>query len=110
MKYRRNRMESRADILRAIRAGPCGKDLATHVMYKSNLSWTVMQEFLRELEQMKMVAIERKDNRFRGRDATIDGPEAPHGARVIVLTQRGRDWLASYEKLLEAQNPEASLS
>jgi predicted transcriptional regulator len=109
MKYRRNRMESRADILRAIRAGPCGKDLATHVMYKSNLSWSVMQEFLRELQQMKMVAVERKDNRSRSRDVTIDGPEAPQGTRIIVLTQRGREWLASYEKVLEAQNPEASL-
>lgn|SRR5487761_106575 len=109
MKYRRNRIESRADILRAIRGGPCGKDIATHVMYKSNLSWTVMQDYLRELEQMKMIAFELKDNR-RGRDATIDGPEVPQGTRIIVLTQRGRDWLAAYEKVLKAQDPEASLS
>lgn len=110
MKYRRSRIETRADVLRAIRAGPCGKELATHVMYRSNTSWTIMQDYLRELETMKMIAFERKDNRFRGRDITIDGPEASQGSRIIVLTQRGRDWLAAYEKVLKAQDPEVAVS
>jgi predicted transcriptional regulator len=57
---RRSRMEVKIDILLAIKEG-AGRP--THIMYRSNLSWTVMQGFIRTLEVQGLVrteTIERK--------------------------------------------------
>ena len=44
---RRSRMETLCDIVKAIGAGA---EKPTHIMYKANLSWTVMQGYIKELE------------------------------------------------------------
>ena len=49
---RRSRMETYCDILKAIAAGA---EKPTHVMYKANLSWTVMQSYLKSLEGRGLV-------------------------------------------------------
>ncbi len=45
-------METYGDILRAIAAGA---DKPTHIMYKSNLSWTIMQTYLKTLQAQGLV-------------------------------------------------------
>ena len=45
-------METVCDILRALAAGA---DKPTHIMYKANLSWTVMQEYIKSLEAQGLV-------------------------------------------------------
>ena len=45
-------METVCDILHAIAAGA---DKPTHIMYKANLSWTVMQEYINSLEAQGLV-------------------------------------------------------
>ena len=49
---RRSRMETLCDIVRAIGAGA---EKPTHIMYKANLSWTVMQGYIKELETQGLV-------------------------------------------------------
>lgn len=49
---RRSRMETFCDILKAIGAGA---EKPTHIMYKANLSWTVMQSYIRSLEAQGLV-------------------------------------------------------
>ncbi len=45
-------METFCDILKAIGAGA---EKPTHIMYKANLSWTVMQSYIRSLEAQGLV-------------------------------------------------------
>ncbi|MCL4519556.1 MAG: hypothetical protein M1587_10205 [Thaumarchaeota archaeon] len=47
LQSRRSRMETYCDILKAIGAGA---EKPTHIMYKANLSWTVMQGYIKSLE------------------------------------------------------------
>jgi predicted transcriptional regulator len=49
---RRSRMETFCDILRAIGGGA---EKPTHIMYKANLSWTVMQSYIKSLEAQGLV-------------------------------------------------------
>ena len=52
LQSRRSRMETYCDILKAIGAGA---EKPTHIMYKANLSWTVMQGYIRALEVRGLV-------------------------------------------------------
>lgn len=45
-------METFCDILRAIGAGA---EKPTHIMYKANLSWTVMQQYIKSLETQNLI-------------------------------------------------------
>ena len=49
---RRSKMEVKIDILQAIAEG-AGRP--THIMYRSNLSWAVMRNFIRALEEQGLV-------------------------------------------------------
>ena len=58
---RRSRMETFGDILRVIGSGA---SKPTHIMYKANLSWIVMQEYMKTLEsQALVVALDEKSKR-----------------------------------------------
>ena len=49
---RRSRLETVGDILRVIGAGA---EKPTHIMYKANLSWAVMQGYVSSLEDQGLV-------------------------------------------------------
>lgn len=51
---RRSRLETIADVMKAI-AG--GAQKPTHIMYKANLSWGVMQNYVKLLEAQGLVVI-----------------------------------------------------
>jgi predicted transcriptional regulator len=51
---RRSRFETKYDILKAIKQE--GEARPTHIMYKANVSWTIMKEFLEELESQNLVS------------------------------------------------------
>jgi len=57
---RRSRMETFCDILKAIGAGA---EKPTHIMYKANLSWTVMQSYIRSLEAQGLVIPTMEDEK-----------------------------------------------
>ncbi len=69
-------MEVRIDILQAIADG-AGRP--THIMYRSNLSWSIMQNFVRVLEQQGLIARIDKD-----------------GKKNYVLTEKGKRVLQTY--------------
>ena len=57
---RRSKMETYCDILRAI-GGGAGKP--THILYRANLSWTVLQNCLNVLEIQGLVEVIDDDGR-----------------------------------------------
>jgi predicted transcriptional regulator len=69
-------MEVRIDIMQAIAEG-AGRP--THIMYRSNLSWSIMQTFIRTLEQQGLIV--RND---------IDGK------KNYTLTEKGFRVLRTY--------------
>jgi predicted transcriptional regulator len=50
---RRSRLETYGDILHAV---SIGASKPTHIMYKANLSWVVMKEYLKSLEQFGLIS------------------------------------------------------
>ena len=72
---RRSRLETKYDILKAIKQE--GEARPTHIMYKANVSWTVMQEFLKDLEAQSLI--------------TISSPRSGH--RMYMLTGKGFECL-----------------
>ena len=78
-------METYCDILGAIATGA---HIRTHILYKANLSWTVMQSYVVELEAMGLV--ESKDD---------------DGRRVYALSDKGFKLLKQYLEIKEELNP-----
>jgi predicted transcriptional regulator len=72
-------MEVKLDILLAIKEG-AGRP--THIMYRSNLSWSVMQGFIRSLEVQGLIKTEEKERKRR-----------------YVLTEKGERVLKTYESV-----------
>jgi predicted transcriptional regulator len=59
---RRSRLETYGDILYAVSVGATKP---THIMYKANLSWVVMKEYLKSLEQFGLItSTETNGNRI----------------------------------------------
>ena len=81
MQVRRSRMETMFDILSTIAAGT---EKPTHIMYKANLSWKVMQQYMKRLESQG--AIEPKDEQ---------------GRRVYRLTEKGFRLLEQFNSVRE---------
>ena len=52
-------METYCDILRAIG----GAEKPTHVMYKANLSWTVMQAYIKALQRQNLIVEEVEEGK-----------------------------------------------
>jgi predicted transcriptional regulator len=75
---RRSRLETKFDILRAIQQEQGeGEARPTHIMYKANISWVVMQNYLDELESQEL----------------IDGVPQRSGHKKYSLTAKGIECL-----------------
>ncbi len=57
---RRSRMETYCDILRIIASGA---ERPTHIMYKANLSWAVMQLDIKSLEAMGLIVMKLNEGK-----------------------------------------------
>jgi predicted transcriptional regulator len=73
---RRSRMEVKIDILQAIKEG-AGRP--THIMYRSNLSWSVMQGFIKTLEIQGLVQTDTTERK-----------------KTYLLTEKGERVLKTY--------------
>jgi predicted transcriptional regulator len=73
---RRSKMEVKIDILQAISEG-AGRP--THIMYRSNLSWAVMRNFIKALEDQGLVS-----------SSDVEG------RKNYILTQKGTRVLDTY--------------
>ncbi len=77
-------METYCDILRAIGAGA---EKPTHILYKANLSWTVMQGYIRALEAQGLVTSQDEE-----------------GKRLYHLTDKGYQLLNQFLSIREDLN------
>lgn len=57
---RRDRLETYYDILQALEAGP---QKPTRIMYKANLSWAILQEYIKTLEAKSLVVSDMDGSR-----------------------------------------------
>jgi predicted transcriptional regulator len=78
---RRSKMETYCDIVKAIGAGA---EKPTHIMYRANLSWTVMQGYIKDLEAQGLVVSQESD-----------------GKRLYKLTEKGFLLLKQYVSIKE---------
>jgi predicted transcriptional regulator len=78
---RRSKMETYCDIVKAIGAGA---EKPTHIMYRANLSWTVMQGYIKDLETQELVTSQESD-----------------GKRLFKLTEKGFMLLKQYVSIKE---------
>jgi len=78
---RRSKMETYCDIVKAIGAGA---EKPTHIMYRANLSWTVMQGYIKDLETQGLVVSQESD-----------------GKRLYKLTEKGFLLLKQYVSIKE---------
>jgi len=78
---RRSKMETYCDIVKAIGAGA---EKPTHIMYRANLSWTVMQGYIKDLETQGLVVSQDSD-----------------GKRLYKLTEKGFMLLRQYVSIKE---------
>ena len=78
---RRSKMETFGDILKTIAAGT---EKPTHIMYKANLSWKILQQYLKALEAQGLVIPSNED-----------------GRRVYRLSEKGFKLLSQFNSVRE---------
>jgi predicted transcriptional regulator len=89
MGARRSRLELVFDILLAIQ-NKGGRIKPTHLMYKSNLSHKLLNNYLEELMQKELVAIDEEFVRKR-----------KSSTKMVVITEKGLDFLAEFRRMRE---------
>lgn len=89
MTGRRSRLELIFDILLAIQ-NKGGKIKPTHLMYKSNLSHKLLNNYLEELILKELVKVEEEF--LKKRKAT---------AKTVVITEKGLNFLAEFRRMRE---------
>jgi len=83
MSIRRTKIEIINDILGAIQQKG-GKIKPTHLLYKSNLSYKKMLEYIDELINKEMVGEHEKD-----------------GKKVYIITEKGINYIQEFKKIKE---------
>ena len=82
MSKRRDRLQVIHDILRVIKE-KSGKIKPTHILYKSNLSHQMMEEYLNELIEKDFI-IEQKEKK----------------GKVYSITKKGKKYLEEYKLII----------
>lgn len=83
MNKKRNRLEIIRDILEVIR-NKSGKIKPTHILYKSNLSHAMMEEYLTELKQKEFIKEQKTAV-----------------SRTYIITEKGLKYLSQYSLVSE---------
>jgi predicted transcriptional regulator len=86
MERKRNRLEIIYDILRVI-SEKNGKIKPTHVLYKSNLSYNMMEEYLNELIEKEFIK-------------KVDTPRG----KSYMVTDKGFEYMSKYGMVKEFAN------
>ncbi len=89
MSARRSRLELIFDILIAIQ-NKGGRIKPTHLMYKSNLSHKLLNNYLDELVQKELVMVEEE---------VVKKKKAP--LKTVVITDKGLGFLAEFRRMRE---------
>jgi predicted transcriptional regulator len=89
MGARRSRLELVFDILLSIQ-NKGGTIKPTHLMYKSNLSHKLLNQYMDELLQKQLIIINEEFHKKR---------KSP--SKVITLTEKGSVFLAEYRRMRE---------
>jgi predicted transcriptional regulator len=82
MNKRRDRLQVIHDILKTIK-DKGGKIKPTHILYKSNLSHQMMEEYLSELMEKKFIVEEKNGNN-----------------KTYSITQKGQEYLSQYKMIV----------
>lgn len=83
MSKKRSRLQIIHDILRVIRERN-GKIKPTHILYKSNLSHQMMEEYLNDLKDKDFI-VEKKNGR----------------SRTYIITDKGINYLDKYSMIVD---------
>ncbi len=89
MSARRSRLELIFDILLAIQ-NRGGRIKPTHLMYKSNLSHKLLNNYLEELVQKELVKVEEEF--VKKRQSTT---------KTVIITEKGLGFLAEFRRMRE---------
>jgi len=83
MNKKRSKLEIIRDILNVIR-NKNGKIKPTHILYKSNLSYSMMEEYLNELIEKEFIIEMKKENN-----------------KTYSITEKGSSYLQKYKLISE---------
>jgi predicted transcriptional regulator len=86
MTKKRNKLEVVHDILEVIRSKN-GRIKPTHIMYKSNLSYQMMEEYLTELIEKEFIT-------------EVNG----NNGKVYRITEKGLEYLNKFKFIIEFTN------
>ncbi len=89
MAARRSRLELIFDILLAIQ-NKGGRIKPTHLMYKSNLSHKLLNNYIEELMGKELIAIEEEFTRKKQKST-----------KTVVITDKGLGFLAEFRRMRE---------
>ena len=92
MAARRSRLELIFDILLAIQ-NKGGRIKPTHLMYKSNLSHKLLNNYMEELIEKELIMIEEEFSRKKKKST-----------KTVVLTHKGIGFLAEFRRMREFTN------
>jgi len=89
MGARRSRLELIYDILLSIQ-NKGGRIKPTHLMYKSNLSHKLLNQYLEELLTKELVVVEEEYHRKK-----------ISASKVIILTDKGAEFMSEFRRMRE---------
>ncbi|MBT4936030.1 hypothetical protein HOL21_00105 [Candidatus Woesearchaeota archaeon] len=89
MAARRSRLELIYDILFSIQ-NKGGQIKPTHLMYKSNLSHKLLNQYLEELLSKELVVVEEEFSKKKQKST-----------RTVVITEKGLGFLAEFRRMRE---------
>lgn len=96
MSKKRTKLEIMHDILEVIKSKN-GKIKPTHILYKSNLSYQMMEEYLDELKENGLITEQKIE------ENTLNNKNIQRG-KTYSLTKKGFDFLHKYSVILDFTN------